>query len=603
MRLRRQWPAICIWAVFSIFNIVMVASSSFFLGIFPSEDIFVYCGVFTGLSILVMSLLTLVLGQFTSGIDLNGFLQKRVFKVLYALLILNVILFGVFYRVHTLSLIDTGVTGKMSLYENAMVGGAGVEGEYDLLSIAYSSILKLVLFFTGNFLSVPFYFQIACFTVFMICSFFTVKKLLGYLAAFVYLAYVSFMPVFTPAFSGLELSTDSLFMAMFGIEMLLIAIYLKRAYEGKFRSKINLIYYLIVGAAIGFMAYIDAGTIIMVVPFLFASLFLCGRSPKKEFGRVMFVILAAVICFAAMIVQEQGFMMADVRLSNWANYYFHNLNTFSMFWAYTDHKFIYLITLVAMSGIIVGFWRNRNTERVSPWLLSTILIFSTVPFMGATRMNTQVFVTVYYAFILGCVASLIAMSPSEKGEYIDENAADEDEVETESEEAVGEIESEENAGERAEISEETASVEKPAEQDALEEPANEVEESGAEPEADAVSVSEPEPESEPEAKSEPEPESEAKPEPEPESEAKPEPESEPEAKSEPQQRFVPEGMVLPMDDEDADLTPRMKMPEFKGRIGSDGKMEKLKVKSSVKEKVEPADDFDIELSAGDDFDI
>jgi hypothetical protein len=75
-------------------------------------------------------------------------------------------------------------------------------------------------------------------------------------------------------------------------------------------------------------------------------------------------------------------------------------------------------------------------------------------------------------------------------------------------------------------------------------------------------------------------------------------------KSEP--RFVPEGMVLPEDDDDVDLTPRMKMPEFKAPLGANGKAEKLKVKSVTKDDnktTKPADDFDIQFKPGDDFDI
>ncbi len=599
MRLKRKWPAICIWAVFTIFNIVMVASSSFFLGIFPSENIYTYCAVFTGLSILVMSLLTLVLGQFSSGIDLTGLLKKRVFKLLYWGLVLVALVLAVYYRVYTLSLLSTEVTGKLSLYENAMVGGTNITPDNNILSIAYSSILKVILLFTGNFISIPFYFQIACFIVFMICTFLTVKKLLGYLAAFVYLAYVAFMPVFTPVFSGTELSTDYLFMALFGLEMLLVATYLQRAYEGRFRYKFDVVFYIMVGAAIGFMAYLDAGTIIMILPFLCASLFLCGRSPKQEFVRLIFVAASAIICFAAVIIQEQGFMMEDVLLSNWATYYFHNLNTFSMFWTYTDYKIIYLVTLVAMSGIIVGFWRNRNTERISPWLLSTILIFSTVPFMGATRMNTQVFVTVYYAFILGCVASLIAMPASETGEYLEDTVPVENTDEKSGEEA--EEKSIENKDEKSGEEAEEKPIENAVEITAVAEdnPVENVAGIAAEVPTEET-VEEKVVEDAPAEETEPHKEAES-----PAEEMQEEKAESPSEETEPQQRFVPEGMVLPMDDEDADLTPRMKMPEFKGIIGADGLKEKLKIKSSaeVNKKPEPADDFDVEIKPGDDFDI
>ena len=85
---------------------------------------------------------------------------------------------------------------------------------------------------------------------------------------------------------------------------------------------------------------------------------------------------------------------------------------------------------------------------------------------------------------------------------------------------------------------------------------------------------------------------------------------------EPHGHFVPEGMVLPEDDEDVDLTPRMKMPEFTGTISlaetARQVNEKLKEKEKktamkkaapVTDKKPRKDDFDIELKPGDDFDI
>ena len=93
----------------------------------------------------------------------------------------------------------------------------------------------------------------------------------------------------------------------------------------------------------------------------------------------------------------------------------------------------------------MGYWKNRKVEKISPWLLSMLFISATVPFMGPTRMNTQVFVTVYYAFILGCVASLITLpSYEELDEGVIPDSEDEADVEeADVEEASEEIEEDE----------------------------------------------------------------------------------------------------------------------------------------------------------------
>lgn len=567
MKLRRAWPAVGIWVIFLIFEFAMVASSGFFLGLFPNENKLIYSIVFAVLSILLMSVIVIFAGRCSDSMKANLWPSKLPFKIGYQITIALILIGAVWYRIELLAHTSKEITGKMSLYENAMVGGTPV-AEYDLLSIVYSTILKGILFFTGNIITVPFFFQIVCFTIFMICGFFTVQKLLGYAAALVFTAYVGFMPVFTPAFTGPELSTGPLFMAMFGIELLFVALFLEGSFKKKYTSKAWILWYILVGIVVGFMSYMDAGTIIMIIPFLFAVLFIYGTKVKEEVVRLIIVVASAVLTFIGMFIQEQGFMMADVRFANWASYYFHNLNTFDMFWAYTDYKIIYLVTLIVMSGVIVGFWKNRTVEKISPWLWSILFIFVSVPFMGATRMNTQVFVTVYYAFILGCVASLIALpADEEEAEYI--------------EEPVKETVEEKEAEEIRELAE-----------DATEEVADETASESPEAAQGAQEVTEPDYEFEDEPEEE-----------------------------EPHGHFVPEGMVLPEDDEDVDLTPRMKMPEFTGTISlaetARQVNEKLKEKerkaaekreterksAPVTDKKPRKDDFDIELKPGDDFDI
>ncbi|MBE5827745.1 MAG: hypothetical protein E7307_14075 [Butyrivibrio sp.] len=598
MKLRRSVPAVGIWVLFLIFEIGMVASVSFFSGLFPYENKLVYSLVFTGISILIMSLVTFLLGKLCDRIDMASLKDNVWIHVVYALLAGAIIIGSIVYREYLFENYTGGLTGKLSLFDNAMISGDKFTPEYDLLSNVYSFILRLILFFTGNRLPVAFYFQMGCFVVFMICAFFTVKMLLGWAASIVFTAYVAFVPIFTVLFTGAEISTDYLFMAMFGIELLFVALFLKKAYRGGYKSYGWIIWFLFVGVIVGFMAYVDAGTIIMILPFIIATLFIYGRTFGQSILSVLMLLLGAGLTFVGMLVQERGFMMADVSFKDWAAYYFHNLNTFSMFWTYTDHKILYLVTVVAMAGIIFGFWRNRNFERVSPWLLSLIFIFATVPFMGATRMNTQAFVTLYYAFILGCVASLIATPSYEDAEYVEPDIFREitEPLETDYEEV-----KEPDAPEKEEEEPRVIRPEKPSEYEFEDEPEQaypeEAKEPGTpeeseEPEEPAAFTEEPKPE-EPETPAE-----EAYAEPAPEKEAAPKP------------RFVPEGMVLPTDDDDE--TPRMNMarPKTMTGLGTDGR--KLHINRPGDAKPDsgkasapaaPKDDFDIAFTEGDDFDI
>lgn len=602
MKLRRSVPAIGIWVLFLIFEIGMVASVSFFSGLFLYENKLVYSLVFTGISILIVSLVTFLLGKLCDRIDTASLKDSVWIHVVYALLAGVIIIGSIVYREFLFEHYSGGITGKVSLYENAMISGDKFTPEYDLLSNVYSFILRLVLFFTGNLLPVVFYFQMACFAIFMICSFFTVKMLLGWAASIVFTAYVAFVPIFTVLFTGAEISTDYLFMAMFGIELLFVALFLKKAYRGGYKSKGWIVWFLFVGIIVGFMAYVDAGTIIMILPFIIATFFIYGRTFRQSILSVLILLVGAGLTFAGMLIQESGLMMTDVSLQKWAAYYFHNLNTFSMFWTYTDHKMLYLVTVVAMAGIIFGFWRNRNFERISPWLLSLIFIFATVPFMGATRMNTQAFVTVYYAFILACVASLIATPSYEDAEYVEPDIFKEivEPLETDYEE-VKEPETPEAEDEEPRV----IHPEKPSQyefEDEPDEPAEPAKADEPEPEEPAqpeepVKPAQPEEAEEPAQPAEPEPPAK-------------ETAAQPEAPAQPEPRFVPEGMVLPTDDDDE--TPRMNMerPKTFTGLGADGR--KLHInrpgdaKPEAKKNAAPAapkDDFDIAFTEGDDFDI
>ncbi len=661
MKLKRAWPAVLIWVVFLIFIIAMVVSYSFFLGLFPSYNALEYSVAFMAISVLIMSVVTILLGKGCDAITDMGLMEKLPVKAICGVLTGLIIIGGFWYRIDILSRLSGDVSGKMSLYENAMIGASNVTPENDLLSIIYTGILRGILFFTGNIISVPFYFQTICFTVFLICGFFTVYKLLGMPGGLVFAGYVSFMPVFTPLFNGAELSTDSLFMAMFGIEFLLVALFLNGAYKGIYGSRIWAVWYVIVGLVVGYMSYVDAGTIIMILPFLLSCLFLKGRAFKDELLRLLILLAGSLAGFFAMIIQEAGIGMVDATLYNWGNYYFNNLNTFSTFWSYTNYKIIYLVTVVAMSGVIAGFWKNRKVDIVSPWLLSMLFIFATVPFMGATRMNTQVFVTAYYAFILACVAALIAL-PENEGAIAD-NTADSDEeagssesaedkaadafhnvvvpehrpddvsdkadmgdndvssgmaaddriyeVSDEAVEVAGEPMDEatspetftEIEGPELEVVEESVRYEYAGAQkeerevvEARAQAEEKIEETKAQAEESKEETKAQAEESKEETKAQEEG---------PKTEEASAGETDAKVQSS-TPRFVPDGMILPEDDEDADMTPHMKLPVFKGMMPGSSGDEKLKIgKGAIRsfDQISAKDDFDLPFKPGDDFDL
>lgn len=598
MKLKRKWPGIGILVIFIIFDVVMAASSGFFSGLFPSKDIYVYTAVVTAIGIAIVSVATFFLGKVCDYLETDVMAGYTGIKILYWLMLMLVIVGGAMYRFDIL-LFDSSVEpgGKLSLYENAMVGVFGATGEYDLLSILYSDILNVILIFTGNKIIVALYFQIVLFTIFVICAALSCKLILGNTASIVFAAFVSFMPVFTEMTGKMIIGTDELFYALFGIELFMIAIFLRGASDGKYVSGAWAIWYMALGCAVGFMTYLDAGTIIVVLPLLLASLFLLEDQPFEGVSRLMFVLLGGLAMFLVMIIQEEGLDRMDAVLMKWSAYYFHNMNTFSMFWTYTNYKIVYLIILLMMSGVMIGYFRNKRFENVTPLLLSTMIVFFGTPFFGATRMNEQIVVTIFFGFVLACVISLIATNSSDK-EAVEEFEYSTLPVETGIREVVNPSENTEEVAEEVapegDANEEDApSEDEPSEDAPLEETPSEDNPS----EDDYLDDDyEDEPEEEPEIKIEEEIEESTG----AESEKKSEDEPQEESKSqEDKPRFVPEGMVLPMGSEDEmDVdTSRIRMPEFKGKIGLARKNKPVELPP------EPKDDFDIPMNPGDDFDL
>ena len=592
MKLKRMWPSVCIWVLFIIFDVIMVASSGFFSGLFPSSNIIPYTCATTIVGVLVMGLFTFLFGRFADVVYADEMAKTAMGKALYAVTMTATIIAGAFYRFDVLARITAEPSGKLSLYQNAMVG-AGASTEYDLLSILYSKLLNIVLHFTGNRIVFAYYFQIVLFMLFVAVGAEAVRMLLGKVPSLCFALYTSFMPVFLDGISSATIGTDELFYLMYGLEILILAIYLKLDSDHKYESKAWIIWFVIVGLAVGFMTYVDAGTLIVVLPLLLSGLFILDNDVVLELLRLVMIAISGLAIFFAMIFQEGGTNNFDTILSQWGRYFFKNVNTFNTFWTYTNYKIEYLVTFVVMSGVLVGFWKNRIFERITPWLFGTMLVFFATPFFGATKMNSEIMLTIYFGFVLACVASLI-MTNKLEGKL---------EVSDEAEEAEPEVEA---VAEESSMQVVTPQVTEPEKEDEV-----------SETEAEPATAAEPEEPIEHETETTEEP---IEPEKVVDSEHI---ENENAAFDGYAKRYVPEGMVLPEGSEDEMDTSqsRMKMPEFKGTIALDRKkpVKEEPVAAAEPENKEPEkterpepskkaaptrkDDFDIAFKPGDDFDI
>ena len=618
MKLKHKWPAIIIWVMFVIFNVIMVAGSGYSSGLLPAGDTLLYTIAFTALGVAFMNVVTFFLGNLCDSLELYKVSGKKAGKVIYTVVMALIVIGAYVVRFLYLANSTAPISGQKSLYENAVIGGTNKVADSGLLSIVYSKILSGVLLFTGNRISMAYIFSAVLSCIFIILSAAAIKLLLGYVAAIVYAAFVAFMPAFSQSFMNLELTTEPLFLVMFGIELLFVALYLRRASDGNFRGAKWIPWYLIVGIVIGFMGYVDGGTFVVVLPLLLAALYVINSSFVTELGRLLFVVLGAVVSFAAMIFQEGGASQFVTVLGHWASYYFHNVGTFDTFWTFTDFKVAYIATVIAMSGVIVGFWKNRRIDKVSPWLLSIVVLFAMTPLFGETRINSQLMITVFFGFILACVAALIVMEPTDviDDEEDEEEFIEEEEV-SDPEERIVRPQRTEEFNDAPEVDDEAPAPEDETEADdeALEDGEPEFADSEADDEQEDELAPEDEEalEADDEQEDEPAPEVDEDSEPEASEEALEAPEvpeaeaaaaTAPETTAAEEERFVPEGMVLPMETEaDSEAAnrerPKRKVREFEGKIALNRRDRNGHGRRGRDYKKE----FDIQIKPGDDFDF
>lgn len=595
MKLKHKWPAIIIWVLFVIFDVLMVAGSGFTSGLFPN-NVLLYTAVLTVLGVAVVNVITFFLGKMSDSKEIYKASDKKACNVIYTVMMVVIVIGAYITRFFCLANSNADISGQISLYKNAVIGGTEKVPDNGLLSMTFSKILSGILLFTGNRPSVAYIFSAVLSCIFIIITALAIKLLLGKLASLVYAGYIAFMPAFYESFLKLELTTDPLFLCMFGIELLFVAIYLRKASDGEYEGGNWTAWYILVGAVIGFMGYVDAGTFVVNLPLVISTLFIFNSTIGKEFVRLVFILAGALLAFFGMLFQEGGVVYFSSVFDNWHRYFFHNVNTFDTFWTYTDYKIVYLVTVIVMSGVFVGFWKNRDMDRVSPFLFSMLVLFATTPLMGATKMNSQLMISVFYGIILACVAALIVMEPVPIEEY------DEEELEDDYEEGGAGVKSYVVTPETYEDRQEEAASEEYVDEHDIENSSDDyADERDINSEEQDINAAEEEISDEREDEAEILVD-ETKAEDEDYAE-----EDEDNKATVKEERFVPEGMVLPEETEaDSDVVrherPKKRLPKFEGMISLNRKEDDKYDNKETSER-EYKDDFDIQFDPDDDFDL
>ncbi|MCR5101803.1 MAG: glycosyltransferase family 39 protein [Butyrivibrio sp.] len=648
MRLKKTWVSYCVWLLYCIFNISLLALSGYFSGLFPSQNRFIFTGAFTLLVSGGIAILTFLCWHLFDYFYQREFSKKPLFRVFDIITVLLTFGGGILYRIYILRQNTAGIDGDTWLYEKSVLTLENNPISHaNILNFIYEHVLRFILTFTGNNEYIACLYQIGLQTVAILLVYFAVRMFNGVAGALCFAIYMEFMPLYTEKMH--LLSNAYVFYVLFGLELFLASAFLKGACIDLYKNKVSYIWMLFVGAFMGFMLYVDAGTG-MVFVMVIAVISTVKGKLKNKLIDILVVSVGAVISFILMLAQYAGVSNVLITFNEWINTYLHNLDKISIFTVYSQYREYYLVTFIFMIIAATGFLKWRKYQCSSPWLFMCVAVTVFIPFLGPTVLNCEEMATLFYAIVIGCGVSCIFFDPL-VGE---EDMVVENQIEKDSE---TKLDLDEESEESKAVIEQSSMVVKPdskGNEDGLEiisegtdSESNVVsEENNTELEAEAKIIEENTEEAEAKEIEENTEEAEAKEIDENEEaevieenteqiieasekelevvetvddeaseevassmiiENRPE-ESEVikidlEKEREKRQKFIPEGMVLPIGDEDLmDVKPNIKLPGLEdiGTIELD-KHKTHELDNVLKSGFD--DDFDIDITPGDDFDI
>ncbi|MBP7347645.1 MAG: hypothetical protein KA965_03100 [Butyrivibrio sp.] len=529
MAWKKTWPGYIIWTVYTAYNILLVAMFSYFSGLFPLEYKIAFTAGFSALTLTGAAVISFLGGK------LSDYYAERIktgfwFRFFDVLAVILVFCGAAGIRLYILSQTHYQILGNAALYEAAEITAKGSAiSQRNILTYLYESMLRAVLTFTGNTAGAAVVFQMILQLLFLLMLYMVIRMAMGCVPAFLVITAQCFMPLYLEQMGKLDIIP--LFYLMFFTELLLMVLFFRKLQQ-KYSRLIWFIWCMLLGCIIGFMLYLDAGTII-ILGFLFSAFLIKNTTVFSVFLKMLLIFAGTAAGFVLMLIQEAGSSNLQVTFENWVQSYFGNLNKIELFSVYTEHRMLYLLFGLVMFTGCIGFLRNRKEDHITPWMFMMLLITGITPFMGPTMMNGQRIVTLFYAVLAGGgIATMITPVKKENYKYLFEE------------------EDRDNLREETEM--------KTVETDRTEK------------------------------------------------------HSKTEDSAEKPMRYVPEGMVLPLGEEDTDedIQPRMKMPDLNdvGQISlnRDGKISINRTEEKTADKPEKniaEAEFDFPIKENDDFDL
>ena len=568
MKLKKTWIGVCVFVIYLVGIIFATGVTGFVSGLFLKFGQLVQAIIVAACAVVLGLIISFAGNRIGKSFIGSGIGKNTLIEVLSPIFIT---ICGVLFYYFSSYMSLTG--GNMALYEGAKVtGGAVLPVSTSILDYVYMLGLRGCMLLLGNGANAVVIYNIVLRAVLLLCLYFSLRMTIGILGAYVSTILVISIPVFANSLSvvsSANLFFAALFMSIFFTVMLA---------KGMNTDAGNMAYFIlfdiIVGALWGFTVFMDLGGIALLAIAFAAFFVLSDLEEKHVAANVIIYLITGIATFAISIIGWYGNSDFIANFWKWANQ-FYGINNSELFVIATESiQSLTLILILFVCAIAAAFAYvfSGRCERVVPWFFYIVLASVLSVVLGKTATNDQVYLMILLAIGVGCLMSCIAYK---KKAVIAEPEA-ESQAETENNDEAQD-EPKEETEEKVEIkatSKEISEVITP-------------EEKTVEAEVEETEVEE-----------------------------KP--------------RFVPEGMVLPMGDEDEeslvphfnlkrnenedigvislnrDVTPKeetaSKEPEPVKAVEAEEKTEEIS-EEPITEKTPAKDDFDISIEPGDDFDI
>ncbi|MCR4764045.1 MAG: glycosyltransferase family 39 protein [Lachnospiraceae bacterium] len=419
MLIKKTWFSYSIWGVFAAFHAAILAAFWFFSGYLPEEQRILLSIALTILTVLAVCLVAFAAGRLTEYLRPRLHPDRQVLSILgdiaAGLIILSTFLARIFY----LSRHVKEISDPDGLFDAAMIGSEGADEPTDLLSILTIRIVRLFLRIAGNRIVVASVATAVMQLLMIVCFYFAVRLLAGRVAALVSTGVAGFFPVCYERM--LRVGTEPVFFTLFAMELLIIALYLYFDARGSYNKGWQAIWFVAVGAAMGYVAYVDLATVILWIPLLL-SLLILHNDKVQEVVRLIIIFAASLIIFLLMLAQENGISDLPSTFSTVFETYFQGVNTVLLFHVPLSAYPMHILVVTFMAIVLVTFWRDRLRDRTTLWLLLFLASAFFVPRFGPTRLNAQELLCFCYATVIASGVTCLIAAPKKKGQPVDASA-------------------------------------------------------------------------------------------------------------------------------------------------------------------------------------